>query len=328
MGRVDALASQPSIDSFAEKTPSFVFAPATPLPYVWMLCGAASFALMSVMVSQLGHSLDFRVIATVRTLLAMLFAATLARRAGAQFVFFRPATLWMRSLAGSVALVTGFYSLTKLPTSEVLTLTNMFPIWVAVLSWPLLRVRPGRETWGAVACGIAGVLVLESPSFRGGPNWLWLVPLGSSFCSAIAMIGLHKLSDIDHRAVVTHFSAVSAMLSVGTLVVRPAAWTLEIAWSWTELGLLLAVGATATIGQIFLTRAFAAGPPGKVAVIGLSQVGFAMLLEMLLWSRRYEWVTLFGIFLVVAPSAWLMWRDRGTRASTDASSLPSQGLKP
>lgn len=281
-----------------------------------MLSGALSFAVMSTLVAVLGERLDFRLIATVRTLLAMLFAATLAVRAGAQLVYFRPRTLWMRSLAGSLALVTGFYSLTRLPTTEVLTLTNMFPIWVAVLSWPLLRVRPGRETWAAVACGCVGVVLMERPwSAAGGPGsavaWLWLVPLGSSFFSAIALIGLHKLRDVDHRSVVTHFSAVSALICCTTLWLPPSIdWRAAFDDGRSVL-LLLGVGATATIGQVFLTRAFAAGPPGKVSVVGLSQVGFAMVIELLLGRQAYRGSTLAGILLVVAPSAWLMWRRRG-----------------
>ena len=72
----------------------------------------------------------------------MTFAATLAVGGGARLVFFRPARLWMRSLAGSISLFCGFYAMTHYPVSEVLTLTNMFPLWLAVLSWPLLGQSP------------------------------------------------------------------------------------------------------------------------------------------------------------------------------------------
>lgn len=290
-----------------------------------MLCGALSFAVMSTLVNLLGHDealkLDFRVIATVRTFLAMMFAAGLALRAGAKFVFFRPGTLWMRSLAGSLALISGFYSLTHLPTTEVLTLTNMFPIWVAILSWPMLGVRPGGDTWGAVLCGCVGIVLLEQPSLGQG-NWLWLIALGSSLFSAVALIGLHKLGDIDHRAVVTHFSAVSLLICVATLFLPPRIPASAVMLTWPQGGLLLGVGITATAGQIFLTRAFAAGSPSKVSVVGLSQVGFAMLIEMVIWRRHYHWTTLAGILLVVAPSAWLMLRDRSSHLPSDADASP------
>jgi drug/metabolite transporter (DMT)-like permease len=41
-----------------------------------------------------------------------------------------------------VSLVCGFYALARMPVADVLTLTNMFPVWVAVLSWPILRIVP------------------------------------------------------------------------------------------------------------------------------------------------------------------------------------------
>lgn len=287
-----------------------------------MICGALAFAVMSSLVNVLGHDeshrLDFRVIATVRTFLAMSFAAGLAARAGARFVFFRPATLWMRSLAGSLSLVCGFFALTRLPTTEVLTLTNMFPIWVALLSWPMLGVRPEGETWGAVLCGCLGVVLLEQPSLGAG-NWLWLIALSSSLFSAVALIGLHRLRDIDHRAVVTHFSAVSLLICVATLWLPPSVSSDLLKLTSTQWGLLVGVGVTATAGQIFLTRAFAAGSPSKVSVVGLSQVGFAMLIEMLVWQRLYSATKLAGIFLVVAPSAWLMLRDRSSHAPTEST---------
>jgi drug/metabolite transporter (DMT)-like permease len=54
--------------------------------------------------------------------------------------------------------------------------------------------------------------------------------------------------------------------------------------------------------------AFAAGPPARVSVVGLSQVGFMMLFEILIWHRTFNIGTLLGIFLVMAPTAWTLLR--------------------
>lgn len=275
-------------------------------PYVWMLCGALSFAAMSTLVSALGKSYDWQLIAMMRTLLALVFAAGLAVTSGVPLVYFRPATLWMRSLAGSMSLVCGFYSLTRLPTTEVIALTNMFPIWVALLSWPLLGTRPPRDVWPAAACGISGVLIMQQLDWSQG-NYVWLIALASSFFSAIAMIGLHKLQGIDPRAVVAHFSAISLVFASATWFVFPRKESF-VPLGLTQLLMLLGVGVTATIGQIFLTKAFAAGSPGRVSVVSLSQVGFGMLLEGIFLPRDYGWTTLLGIILVLIPTAWLMTR--------------------
>jgi drug/metabolite transporter (DMT)-like permease len=278
-------------------------------PYVWMLGGALSFACMSFVASTLREEFPWQVIAIARTGFALLFALSLAVSTGTKLVVFRPANLWMRSIAGSISLVGGFYALTHHNTSEVLTLTNMFPLWVAVLSWPMLRESPPTEVWFAMAVGILGVVVMQQPFGEGMGGAMGVaVPAAvlSSFTSAVAMIGLHRLKELDPRAIVVHFSAVSLAFCLVAWFVFPQETRLQI--SWATAGLLVAMGAFATIGQLLLTKAFAAGPPASVSVVGLSQVGFAMLLELGILHRRFDGLTLVGIGLVIAPTAWTLLR--------------------
>ena len=96
------------------------------LPYLLMLLGAAAFSVMAMFTVALKESVDWQWIAIARAGLAMTFAAIMAKAAGKQLVFLRPRKLWMRSIAGSISLVCGFYAMTHYPVSEVLTLTNMF----------------------------------------------------------------------------------------------------------------------------------------------------------------------------------------------------------
>ncbi len=70
--------------------------------------------------------------------------------------------------------------------------------------------------------------------------------------------------------------------------------------------MLSGVGLCATIGQIYLTKAFAAGPPAKVSVVALTQVVFALVLEKLFGDHQFGVVTLAGMVLVMAPTAWLL----------------------
>src|SRR5947209_5859464 len=163
------------------------------LPYLWMLAGAASFSVMSILAASLKDRLDWQWIAIARAGLAMIFAAMLAKAANAELVFFRPAKLWVRSIAGSISLVCGFYAMTHYPVSEVLTLTNMFPLWVVVLSLPLLGEWPPLDVWPAVIVGILGIALIQSSDggqFGHAGQIAVAAALLSSFTSAIALIGL------------------------------------------------------------------------------------------------------------------------------------------
>src|SRR4051794_20677961 len=105
-----------------------------------MVAGCFVLAWMTQFASLLRDSCDWRIVALSRAGLAFVFAFTLARMSGAKLVLWKPAALWVRGVASSLALLCLFFALTRLPTAEVLTLTNTVPIWVAFLSWPLLAV--------------------------------------------------------------------------------------------------------------------------------------------------------------------------------------------
>jgi drug/metabolite transporter (DMT)-like permease len=130
------------------KTPSRKTGPGTTLrPYLWMLCSCVSFTLMGAFAHGLRDRCDWPVIAFARSSVAMILAAVLVVVNRKHFVVFKPPVLWMRSFAGSVSLVCSFYALTHMPVADVFTLTNMVPIWVAVLSWPLFGRPPDGSIW-------------------------------------------------------------------------------------------------------------------------------------------------------------------------------------
>ncbi|TMQ35176.1 MAG: DMT family transporter [Planctomycetota bacterium] len=270
-----------------------------------MLLGSLAFALMSTLAHELREAYDWQVVALVRAGLVLVIAALLALAGRARLVLWRPGTLWLRSIAGSISLVCTFFALTRLPVSEVLTLTNMFPLWVALLSWPMLQEPPSAGVWLAILCGLTGVVLIQRPHFAEG-NFATAAALVASVSTAFAMIGLHRLRNLDVRAIVVHFSAVAVLFCLGSWFLGQPSAGMPNPLAGRPLFMLLGVGVAATVGQLFLTKAFAAGPPAQVSVVALTQVVFAMALEILFLHRSFERTTLIGMALVMAPTAWII----------------------
>lgn len=278
-------------------------------PYGWMLCSALAFSTMGALAHALGERCSWPLIAFTRAGLALVFAGSLAKYSQVSFVFWRPATLWMRSISGSISLICTFFAITHLPVADALTLTNMFPLWVAVLSWPLLRQKPTMGVWLAVVSGIVGVGLMQQPHFEqdAWTNRLaTLAAVFASFTSALAMIGLHHLRELDARAVVVHFSLVGTVVSAGIFLVVPLNPLTLVPFTPLTIVMLLAMGATATLGQITMTRAYSLAPPARVAVVGLTQVAFGIGYDFWLWHRTLNILTLVGITLIVGPTCWVM----------------------
>ncbi len=274
-------------------------------PYLWMLQASLLFALMAALTHALGAWCDWQLIAATRSLCALGITALIAFAAGERVVSWGPPTLWVRSLAGSVSMVCTFYALTRLPVSDVLTMTNMFPVWVAVLSWPLLREAPPASVWLAVVSAVTGVVLIQQPGLARGDAAI-LVAAGGSFFTAVAMIGLHRLRDLPPRSVVVHFSAVASCFCVASFFLFDRPPREGAAPAGRVALLLLGVGLTATFGQVLLTRAFAAGSPARVSVVGLTQIVFALALDVVVFGHRVRPEGLLGMALVVGPTVWLM----------------------
>ncbi len=317
----------------AEQTNRFVYADASPVdmvppmsyadrrPYIWMLCGSFSFTIMA----ELAHVLtqesdcDWQTVAVFRAGLVTAFAAGMALIGGAKLVFW-PWRLWVRSVAGSGSMLCTFYAFGKLPTADVVTLTNTFPIWVAVLSWPLYGHSPDRRMIVAILIGVAGVVLVEQPHLESG-NLGVMFALGGAVFTAVAMLGLHSLSDLDPRAIVVHFSAVATVFCLTAFLVGPRQHAAANALETAVLLKLLAMGLAALVGQLFLTLAFSTGVPARVSVIGLTQIVFALSFDTCLFGRTINAVTLAGTALVIAPTAWLLVQSRtGTHGEKEVFS--------
>ena len=279
-------------------------------PYLWMLCGSAWFAAMVLFIDACKGQCAWQTIATVRAAIATIVAFILCIVTRTPLVFPGPRTLWLRSISGSCSMVATFYALTHLPGSDVLVITNSFPIWLALLSWPLFGERPTLTVVLAILCAVVGVTVIYKADF----NSFTLAHIAAVFASiftAVAMMGLNRLKGLQSLSIVTHFSAVSTVFCTACFYIFPLQSGLPTVPDSTFLWLkLLAVGGTATVGQVFLTKAFRGGVATKVSVVGLSQVVMVMVWENVVDARLFTTWQLLGATLVLGPTAYLMARER------------------
>src|SRR5947209_11686355 len=133
------------------------------LPYVWMLVSSLSFAAMATLAHALGTSCDWPVIALARSLVPLAGVTVVALLCGAKLALWHPPLLWVWSVGAGLGMLGTFFALQRLPASDVLTLTNTYPVWVALLSWPLLGERPPWSLWPCVLAGVAGVVLVQQP---------------------------------------------------------------------------------------------------------------------------------------------------------------------
>jgi drug/metabolite transporter (DMT)-like permease len=274
-------------------------------PYLHMLWASFAFTLMATFSRWAGDYCDWRLIAFARASLACVFAFLLAKALGAKLVFWRPRILWMRSCAGSISMFCNFYALAHLPVSDTLTLMNTAPIWVTLLSWLVFKQKPTPGVIIAVLTSVLGIVFIQQPYFQDG-KFAILMALIGAVTTSIAMLGLSRLHAVDPRAIVVHFSAVASVSTLTLLLTTGPATTFASLNNTTAVSLLLLIGVGGVLGQIGMTMAFAKGHATRISVVALSQILFGLVVDLVLWKHQLNWLSLVGMVLVVAPTAWIL----------------------
>jgi drug/metabolite transporter (DMT)-like permease len=273
------------------------------------------FAGMNVCTRAGARDLAWSEIAAGRFLVGALIALGIARYRGRSLrISDRPST-WRRSVYGTIAALCTFYALasSRLALGDAATLTATAPIFVALLSGPLLGERVDGRVVTAVALGFAGIVAVVRPSFASAVPVALIATAGAIFY-AIAMIWLRRIGPGEsHEAIVFHFSLVA--LSATMMLALPV-------WRWPDWRsglLLLGTGLGGGGGQIAMTRAYSLHRAAPVtALSGLGIVLTHLLAIPAFGDQPTAW-QIMGSLLVILSSLLLAADDKPVSHRVGAS---------
>jgi len=138
------------------------------MAYVWMIGAMLAFASMGALAHGLRKQCGWEIVALARSVVFFALSGFLVVMGGVKLRVGRPSALWMRSIAGTISMLLVFYSFTRLPIAIVVTLLNLAPAWVAILSWLLLKHVVGKGVWLAIVIGLVGVVLIQQPQLVQG----------------------------------------------------------------------------------------------------------------------------------------------------------------
>ncbi len=284
-------------------------------PLWQMALASALFSLMGAAAHGTRAVWPWPVVAFARCAVMALVVTAVAWRGGVPVLFPRGGgAVWARGVFGGLALLCTFYSLSRLTVAETVVIFALSPLWITLIAGLLERRPPSAAQGALLAIALAGTGIMHRPGFN-TPLFALLVALTGSVLVAVAMVSLSRTGGHHPLSVVTHFSLTATLISGAAVAVvagNPASWRLEHPAG--ALGALLLVGITGTGGQLFMTAAYQTGRPGPVALVGLSQMVWAALLDAALFRQPpdlWGWV---GMAIISAAlGARLIWRESPPR---------------
>ncbi|ANK80189.1 MAG: hypothetical protein TEF_04845 [Rhizobiales bacterium NRL2] len=239
----------------------------------------------------------------------------------------RPALHILRGLLIVVANLCFFMALAVMPLAEATAIFFVAPLFITLLSIPLLGEPVGPRRLIACVVGFAGVLVMLRPSAAGeGPGLLVsLLPVLAALCYALFQIMTRRLGGISKASAMAVylqgvFMAVSlAFFAVAgdgrfaegvdnrSLVFLFRAWTWPTADDWL---LFAALGIASGVIAYALSQAYRSASAATVAPFEYVALPLAGLWGFLIFGEIPDLRALAGIALILGAGLYVLARER------------------
>jgi drug/metabolite transporter (DMT)-like permease len=265
----------------------------------YMAAGAFFFSVMSLLVKFAGRTLPTQEIVFARSLVMTILTYTTLRRRRIPVLGERRGVLVVRGLLGFAALSCFYYALVHLPLADATAIQYTNPAFAAVFAVLVLGERMRVREILSVAMSIGGVLLVARPGFLfGGTGGLdafaVVVALSGAVLSAAAYVTVRVLAGEHHLVVIFYFAVISTLGSlpvtaINVVLPRPA-----------DVLLLLGVGVSTQLGQVFMTKGLHLERTGRATATSLVQIVFAGLWGALFFSQLPGPLGLAGAGLIIA----------------------------
>lgn len=177
------------------------------------------------------------------------------------------------------------------------------PIFVALLSMPLLGERVGWRRWTAIGAGLCGVLVILNPA-GSSFDLSVLLPLASALIFALYVIATRLVSRDDAAA--TSFFYIGVAGAAAISLVGPFFWTNLSPADWLWMGLLCITGMAS---HYFLIRAYDLLDAAAVQPLTYLQVVLAAIIGVSVFGETLSLNMVAGSAIVVGAGIFTVWRE-------------------
>ncbi|CAK7259018.1 MULTISPECIES: DMT family transporter [unclassified Shinella] len=230
----------------------------------------------------------------------------------------RPALQILRGVLLACQIVVTITAFTTVGLAHSQAILASGPIFVALLSMPLLGERVGWRRWTAISVGLCGVLIILNPG-GGGFDMGVLLPLVSALMFAVYVIATRLVSRDDTAS--TSFFYIGVAGAAAISLVGPFFWTNLTPGDWLWMGLLCITGMSS---HYFLIRAYDLLDAAAVQPLTYLQVVLAAIIGVGIFGETLNLNMVLGSAIVVGAGIFTVWRESVVARRRAAENLPGK----
>ena len=266
--------------------------------------GALCFAIQDAGIKWLSAEMAVLQILFLRSLFGLVFLGVSTRWTGESISLKveRPWLLTLRTGINILSWVLFFFSLKYLPLATAVALFFSFPLFLALISVPLLGEVVGIRRVSAIVIGFIGVLFITNPA--SGLSLPAIGMLGAALGWALVAALTRILGERENTSTILFYT----LLGFAVLLVLPQYWewrnpTLE------ETLLLVGVAFVGVIAQFTVTKAYAIASPSLIAPFEYTALIWSAMLGYLLWRDIPDIYAVIGALLIIGSGIYVIHRE-------------------
>jgi drug/metabolite transporter (DMT)-like permease len=265
--------------------------------------------ILSVLFFNLGHMvvkflphMPFYQLVFIRAAAVVLLVAPILWAKKIGFRGKNPKLLFYRGFFGTIALVSYFYGLQRMPLTSAVTIQYLSPLVTLILAQVFLKEPGSRNQWICFLFSFLGVYLVQGFDPRITPNVV--ISSGISvLASACAYNLVRMLKDYDHELLVVFYFHLVVLPFVTPFAI--GSWVAPTSYEWVLL--MLMAGAT-LLAQMFMTMSYQTDKAADVAIYNFLGTPLTFVLGYFFFSETLGLIPTLGILLILV-SVWFS-RDK------------------
>jgi S-adenosylmethionine uptake transporter len=297
---------------------------------IFILFGMSAISLNDVMIKQLSGGYPLHQIIFVRSAIGIVFTLMLVQMEGGWTILKtrQPGLHLFRGLLIVVSNLAFFTAFAALPLADATALFFVAPLFITLLSIPVLGEKVGPLRIGAVVFGFIGVIIMQRPWQSAETLEVDRIVLLLPVLSALTYAGMQLMTR--KLGAVSKASAMAVYIQVTFIIVSGLFWLvagdgrfagtgnasvefLLRAWVWPAPGdwmFLIGLGVNSAVIGYCLSQAYRLSDAATVAPFEYIGLPLAVFWGWLIWADLPEWEVWTGMAMIMAAGLFVFLRER------------------
>ena len=280
---------------------------------LFILLAILLFDIQAAIIKHLGDRYPVQQLATFRNIFGLLPSMLVLVLSQEWHSKGRPLTFsqWrlgiLRGLILGIAQFCFYLGITKLAFATATTLTYIGPIFITILSIPLLKHKVGVWRWSAVVIGFFGVLLVMRPGTEIF-SYYALLPLAASFGYSLSTVCVRLIDDEIPTATINMYASIGALICSSAILLFTTGYFPVMNakdWFW-----LIAMGTVGGFAVFCMITAYRLAKPSKLSPFEYFGIPFAFIIGWLIFDEAPIERLFPGVLFIISAGMLVAWRER------------------